>query len=579
LARLFTRRRVIATVGVVVVVAAIVFIVEAVLAGLALNAAKKDGDQIVAALNAGDLESAQAAAHKLEKDAGRARSLTGGPLWWTAAHIPWLGKNLAAFQDTSQALDAIGSRSLPTLLHLADEVQNGTLRPRGGRIAPAAIAALAPEVKRAAVAIDGPAAKVAQVKASSLLPGISNLMKGVQERIGQARTAIDAAADAFQVLPRVLGGDGPRDYLLLVQNPAEIRASGGLPGTWALLHADRGRLTMTSTTFLGNLQQESAPTKITAEEAALFGSDFGRIPNEITATPDFPRAAKIAAAIEKRRGVNVSAVFSVDPIALAYVLQGTGPVPLRPGVTLTYGNVVPYLMNEIYRLEDPIAQNDAFALAAHKTFDALVKGQGNQVNAIRGLVQAVNRHRVFAWSADPELAQVINAQSLTGAFPADTGTTPQVGIYLNDAMAGKPEYYLKQSASVTATSCKSGVQTLKMDASFTSTMPSNAKKLPIWIVGTGEFAPKGDILMNAYLAAPWKGTIESLTVDGKPISITANTLNGRQLSIFSLHLKPGQLITVSATMQTGPGQTGAGKLTWTPGMGLDPDPATFDSAC
>jgi hypothetical protein len=36
---------------------------------------------------------------------------------------------------------------------------------------------------------------------------------------------------------------------------------------------------------------------------------------------------------------------------------------------------------------------------------------------------------------------------------------------------------------------------------------------------------------------------------------------------------------VTATMHTGAGQTGDGKLTWTPGMGANVDPATFNSAC
>ena len=38
------------------------------------------------------------------------------------------------------------------------------------------------------------------------------------------------------------GADGPRDYLLVFQNNAEIRATGGLPGSWARLHAEDGKL-------------------------------------------------------------------------------------------------------------------------------------------------------------------------------------------------------------------------------------------------------------------------------------------------------------------------------------------------
>ncbi|GAC1382977.1 MAG: DUF4012 domain-containing protein [Marmoricola sp.] len=584
LARLLTRRRIIAAVGALVLIAAIVFVIEAVLAALAMSAARADGDAVAARLSAGDLVGASAASAKLEKDAQRARSLTDDPLWWVGDHVPLLGADVSAVQDSATALDAIAHSSLPVLLTLADAVENGSLRPRAGRVSPEAIARFAPSVRQAANALDGPALQVQNIDTSSLLPPLNSLMSQVQSRINQAKVAIDAAANAFEVLPTVLGGHGPRTYLLLVQNPAEIRASGGLPGTWALIHANDGHLRMTQTKFVGQIAQgisgfNSVPVPLTTDEAELFGSQFGTTPNDITETPDFPRAAQIATALERRLGVNVSAVFSVDPMALSYVLAGTGTVTLQPGVQLTAGNAVPFLLNYLYLHTDFPTQNATFALAAHRTFDALVAGQGNQVNAIRGLVQAVLRHRVFAWSADPALAKVVDAESLSGAFPQNTGQTPQVGIYLNDGVAGKPEYYLRQSSVVNATGCSGGVQQLRLQTSLQSLMPPNAVTLPIWVVGTGEFAPKGHILMQGYIAGPWHGTIDSVTVDGQPITVTANQLDGRQIALLPVDLTPGQLMTVTATMHTGPGQTGPGQLTWTPGMGLDPDPATFGSGC
>lgn len=576
---LVTRRRIAWAVGTLIVVATIAFFVEAFLAAFAMNAARADGDAVAKALTAGDLSGARAAAARLEKDAARAHSLTNDPLWWLGSNVPFVGANVAAVQDSANALNAIAHSSLPVLLTLADEVQNGTLRPHGGRISPEAIAKLAPEVRQAANALDGPATAVENINTSNLLPPLDSLMSQVQDRITQAKVAIDAAANAFEVLPTMLGGHGPRTYLLLVQNPAEIRSTGGLPGTWAIIRADNGRLRMTSTTSLGQLQQKTLPLPLTRDEVDLLGNGFGLSPNDITAEPDFPRAAQIAVAIERRRGVHVDAVFSADPVALAYVLAGTGPVTLQPGLQLTASNAVGYLMNQLYLTEGPVVQNSMFALAAHRTFDALVAGQGNQVNAIRGLVQAVLRHRVFAWSPEPALAQVINAEGLSGAFPMDTGATPHVGIYLNDQVTGKPEYYLRQSSAVTATSCDNGVQQLRVETSLQSLMPANAASFPLWVVGPGTLAPKGNIEMTMFLTAPWKGSIDSIYVDGQQGSVMANRYKGRQVTLLPIKLTPGQLVTITATMHTGPGQTGAGKLTWTPGMGSDPDPSTFNSAC
>lgn len=40
----------------------------------------------------------------------------------------------------------------------------------------------------------------------------------------------------------MLGADGERSYLLLIQDNAEIRATGGIPGAFAELRTDGGRL-------------------------------------------------------------------------------------------------------------------------------------------------------------------------------------------------------------------------------------------------------------------------------------------------------------------------------------------------
>ena len=575
-----SKKRVIAAVGTLVLIAAIAFVVEAVLAGLALRAARTDGSDLAARLSAGDIPGAEAAARRLERDGHRAHVFTVGPLWWIGDRVPFLGKNVSAVQDTASALNAISSNGMPLLITLADEAKSGTLRLHDGRLSTQAIASFAPALRRAANAIDPPATRVERISAGSLLPPLNTLLKQVQTRVSEAKTSIDAAANAFEVLPEMLGGNGPRTYLLLVQNPAEIRSSGGLPGTWAFLRADRGKLSMVKAEPGVRYTTANPPLPLTAEESALFGSDMGTSAGSLTFSPDFPRVAQLAAKMAALHGMPVDGVFSVDPVALSYVLRGTGPVQVAPGMVLNASNAVSTLLNKVYlTLPNEEEQNAFYLMAAQKIFDSLLHGSDNEMQAIRGLVEGVQRHRVFAWSPDPSVAKVIDGTGLSGAFPTDTGNAPQVGMFLNSAIASKSEYYLQQSSTVTAISCKGGVQTLRLESTFRSTMPRNAVHFPLWVVGSGAIAPKGDLYDSIYVAGPWKGTVQSLTVDGKPQTITSNQLDGRQIAITSLQLVPGQQATVVATLTTGPGQTGAGQLTWTPGMTSAANPTTFSSAC
>jgi hypothetical protein len=421
---------------------------------------------------------------------------------------------------------------------------------------------------------------MAAVRPAGLIGPLGDLVGELRTRVADGRAAIDAAADAFAVMPRMMGADGPRTYLLIVQNPAEIRATGGLPGSWAVLHARNGRLSMGRQGDATLFRTGRVPVPLTPDERALFGSTFTADPRDINFTPDFPRVAQTAAAMARAHGVRVDGVFAVDPVALSYVLHGTGPVDLGHGLQVNSGNAALVLLNTIYRtVQDPNAQNDFYERAARSVFDALVSGRGNQLRAIRGLVLAAGQGRVLAWSGDPQVARVIGDNALSGALPTDTGRTAQVGLYLNDGVAGKMEYYLRHTSDLEATSCSDGVQRLRLTTTFRSTAPRGVASESVYVTGTGQYAPRGTILMNLRLYGPWRGSVDSLTVDGKPVTVTANQQDGRQVATLPVVLRPGGTMTLTAVLRTGPGQTGDIRLTSTPGLELTRNPATYLSAC
>ncbi len=560
--------------------AVILFAYQAWRAGSALMDAQSQARSLTSALNAGDLRGAESAALDLRRSTARAHGETDGVLWGIGSKVPWLGRNIGAVQTSADVLDAISAHSLPTLLSLAGEVDHGRLRPRHGRVDLAEIRRLTPSVQRAAAAVDGPAARMAQVDPDGLVYPLNGLVDELRTKVADAHTAIDAAADAFEVLPTMLGADGPRSYLLLVQNNAEIRSTGGMPGSWSVLHARNGKLTMGDQGDAAKFTIGRSPLKLSAEESALFGSQLGLDPRDITMDPDFPTVARIAARLAASHGHRVDGVFAVDPVALSQVLQGTGPVRLANGAVLNAANAVPALLNGVYRTVDsPAAQNDFYASAARQAFDALVAGRGDQVRAIRGLVIAASQHRVLAWSDIPRVARVIGRNKLSGALPTSTGS-PEVGVYLNDGGGGKMEYYLRQSATATATSCTdNGTQHLQFSATFRSAATPAVAGYPIWVTGTGAITKPGVMLMSLFVYGPWHGSITSLSVNGRPVTVTGNLHDGHQVGILPVQLRPGQSMTVTGTMVSGPRQPGDVHVTSTPGMETEPDPATFPSAC
>lgn len=563
-----------------VLLAVLVFGYQAWRATSALVGVEDQGRELTQQLDSGDLADADRSVAALQRSTGSAHDHTDGPLWSLGAHLPLLGDDIDAVRRSAAALDSIAARSLPTLLRLARQVSTGDLRPRGGRVDLAAVRRAQPAVSAAASAVDRSAAQLAQVRPSGLVFPLSTLVPELQDRVADAQAAVDATRDAVRLLPRMLGANGPRSYLLLIQNPAELRSTGGIPGSWAILHARDGRLRMGRQGDAADFAAPGMrPVPLRPDVRALYGSVLGVDPRDLSIDPDFPDVARMAAALAAAHRQPVDGVFAVDPVALAAVLRGTGPVGIGDGRQLDAGNTGPELLNGIYRtISDPSAQNDVYAVAARRVFDALVHGTGDQVLAIRGLVEAARQHRVLAWSRDPDVAVAIAGHDLAGGL-AGPHEAPTVGVYLSDAMGGKMGYYLRQASAVSRSTCSAGgVQRLEVTTTLRSVTPPGIASYPSFVVGAG-VVPPGHLALKVRVYAPWHGTLERLRVDGHDEGGASATHAGHQVGVADVDLPPDGVVSIHSTVTTAPGQRGAVRILSTPGMETARDPASFPSSC
>jgi hypothetical protein len=578
-----SRRRILWGLALLVLVALAVFAWQAVTASRALLDARQTGEKVQQQIRAGDFDGANRALGDLRGETRRAHDATDGVLWDVGRHVPFIGRNIGAVQTVSDVLDTATRVNAPIALQLSKAVDEGRFRPKDGRIDLAAVERLTPDVRRAADSIDDADRRLSGTRPDRLVFPFNDLVGDLQTQVAHASSAADATANAFDLLPDMLGEQQPRDYLLMIQNPAELRATGGLPGSFALLHADNGRLTMgwqgSPNDLAGSLTPAVTLPKDTLQQ---YGPSPAIDPRDLNFTPDFPEAAQIARAmVERARNVKVDGVVSVDPIALAALMRGTGPVTVTHGVTLAAGNVVQALLNQTYQvLPTQQQQNDFFETAARKIFDSVMAGQGDQQQAIRGLASAAGEHRVLVWSAHDDEQAVLQGTAVSGSITGGSPRRPEIGMYLNDSTAGKMDYYLQYRSAAAAVDCRrGGAQDIRATLALTSTMPADFSGLSVWIVGTGQFAPKGTIAFNLRVYAPAGGEITGLTVDGTTHSITADKHKGRQVALLPIALGPGQKSTVTADIRTARGQSGDGIFSFTPGMVPAPNGVRITSAC
>ena len=545
-----------------------------------IDVATTSASDLQTALESGDQAAAKKSLDELQQSIGDADSTLSGPIFSVASKLPVAGKNVKAVRTVTTSLRTVADDGLPPLVDIADQFNGKTFNLTGGSINVAAIAAIGPNVTASSRVIDAASADVNGIDSSALLSSLQGPVEDVQDKLTRAATIADRATTASAVVPKMLAGK--HTYLLLFQNNAEIRATGGLPGAYAVLDVNDGKISLGqqgSGASMGELPYEATP--ISAEETELFDTKLVSDFRDINFTPDFPRAAEIGTAILAReKGIDVDGVLSIDPVTLSYVLKGIGPIELEDGSTLTSTNAVDVLLNGVY-VNYPVGteQDVFFASATQKIFDKVLAGQGDPTALLKALTRAANERRVQVWTKDAAVTDKLGDSAVAGRLPTGKDADNSLGFYMNDATGAKMQYYLDYDIAAKATKCSAaGVQTYDAVTTMSSSAPADSAQLPESIRGPGFGAEPGSMLVNLYVYAPNGGKVAAATIDGEDVSFPL-ALDGRGVDRITVQVDPGQAVTIKTTIVSGKGQRGSTQVLATPSIKPGSKSSVVRSAC
>jgi len=510
----------------------------------------------------GDRMGAAATLGALQAHSAAAREATSGLHWRVAARIPWVGPNIEAARVVAEVVDDLSTSALPALMQATEVVDPAALVPVDGRVDVAALQEAAPTVVAAAAVVSDALARLDALETEQLWSAVAGPLAMVRTEVAAVDATTATAARAVQLLPPMLGADGPRSYLLLVQNNAEVRATGGIPGSVILLQVADGVVQIVDHRSAGSLGDLAAPAlPLTDTEMSLFGADLAADMRYVTFTPDFPRSAEIARAIWAQQvGGEVDGVVSVDPGALALLLDDTGPVPLPAGAVsdavggqLTAENAVTVLLNTVYLLTpDPAVQDAFFAETASSALTALLAGQGEPAAAVDALAEAARQGRLMVWSAHAEEQALLDDTVLGGRLRGDAGGSPVIGVFLNDGSQAKMSFYLETSIAVEQQDClPDGSRTFDVGITLANTVPPDVAALPAYVTGGGAVVPVGEVRTNVLIYAPTDGRVEGVQVEGQDPGVTSQIHDGLAVVGRTTQLAPGASVTIHAQVTTG----------------------------
>lgn len=525
-----------------------------------LQSATRLTPQLQDALLNNDVSRVTATLNGLKLHTTAARTAANDPLWILAGAIPSVGANFrAASEVTTSAYDVVHLGAAP-LAEAFQTLEWKNLLPDGDGVDLSALAAAQPRISSAAHAVRESSERLNNIDAETLLPEISQPLRVSREKLDTLRGHLDAAADAAAITPAMLGADAPRHYLFMIQNNAESRASGGIPGALAVADVDGGKLTLRSQTSATALGPMDTILPIDAEQKQIYSTRLGKYMQDVNLTPDFPSAAKAAQEMwEKKTGERVDGVISIDPIALAYVLEATGSLELadsglnrlaaQTGLPseLTSQNVVPTLLSDVYtRIQQPELQDAYFAAVAQEVFAALSSGDSDPVSLFSGITRATDEGRILIWSSDRQEQSMISSYALSGSIAGPSVSPAQFGVYFNDGTGAKMDYYVRRKVQLVKECAKDGYEQTTVRVTSTNTAPADAGTvLPAYVTGGGVYGvPSGSVQTNITVYGPVQAYVETAKLDGKQADFAPYLHSNRPVGILAVRLAPGESKTV-----------------------------------
>jgi hypothetical protein len=220
------------------------------------------------------------------------------------------------------------------------------------------------------------------------------------------------------LLTELLGGNGPRKYLFLLQNNQELRATGGFIGSYALLDVNGGvvRRFFVDGIFNpdGQLKENIVPPQAIQKISATWSL------HDSNWFPDFPVSAEKAIFFyEKTGGSTVDGVITLTPTIMQKLLAVTGPIALpQYGLTVDVDNFIPVIQEQVEVKYDK-EENQPKKVLADLSVALIEKVFASQdkvtlYKVAEALVEGLNEKQILLYMRHPETEMLIDDAGWSG---------------------------------------------------------------------------------------------------------------------------------------------------------------------
>lgn len=470
-----------------------------------LNDARTELERGAADLRAGRLGDARSRFGIARLAGMRAAGFARHPTGFIAGVLPGFSDDADAVRALARSAELAGDAgtSLVSAATIAGwNGRNLAALHAGGDIDVAAVRRAAEPLSRADASLKAAKVALRPVDTSSLIEAVAGPVRSAQRALGEQAHLVSTAARLAGLLPPLLGADGPRRYLLALQNLSDARATGGFIGVYGVLSANAGRVSMGALHSVHAINTQ-LPAVAAPRDFARRYSKFGstRYFDSANYSPDFPTSARVLAELwaELPQGKGpgrVDGVIATDSVWASYVLDGMGPV--RAGAwpePISTDNIIRILGHDTFLLPPGPANQAQIAIGA-SLWGAVLSRQPSVASLANAMSRGAEQRHFQMYSVHPDEESGLRGLGAAGAV--QLARNP-LFVSWNDAIASRTGYFAQRSTSLDVSLMADGSARLREEARVLNKAPDHPPSVLLGgpIVGepVGSFASYASIYL------------------------------------------------------------------------------------
>lgn len=536
------------------------------------NTLKTDLKAVMTGVKERDVESAQNATLKLDNTVRKLDRTLSSPVWKAVSHAPFAGKYVKSVNTLVSVAEDASDNILKPALDVMDEYPLEGLKVGDG-FSVSTINAYLNLLEDIEPRIESMTTKMQTVK----LPlGKTEMLSEYTQMLTKLTAAYKENGEYLPLFRAFLGDGSDKLYLLAAQNSAEIRASGGFPGSMGTIRIEDGVLTIDDFKTVYDMISVNPPTEahITDTEYLLFSGslDYAR---DACYIPDFERVGEIwALAYESKNDEHIDGVISLTPVIIQKVLAYTGAVTLSDGTELNGDNATQMLQKDLYYKY--LSSNSSYKISnANDYVDSLFAETAKivmgklvddfDINRIADyskiFTDGGKDRTILMWMEDETAESYVKAAGCSGALNDDP-SNPEAGVFFSGANGSKLGWFVSLDTQI-------GDVTVNDDGSrtydVTVTVSNDITRDDMYRAGNyiiGNY--NGQVESYLHLFAPAGGTISDFETSNS-MTMNMDEYYGLEVAYnVEFMLAPSNPVTVTYKVTTAPGVSTPLKISQTP---------------